>query len=111
MAICLRHLGSALHQRGDMAEALEHLQLARHRLEQNGGDDKPELIEVKNLMGGILEDQGQTAKALDLFREALRDAERLGLEPARPGPFAPHRIRPRGARRAEPGGADLLAGH
>ena len=79
VAICLRHMGSAEQQLGHLVKAAEHLAEAKEILEEQGGEDEPELIEVKNLFGGVLEDQGHTIKALDLFRSSLRDAERLNL--------------------------------
>jgi len=82
-AICRRHIGSALHDRGQLEEAAEELQRARVLLEQQGGEDKPELIEIANRLGSVFEYQGRVADALERYREAHAHAERLGIGPAR----------------------------
>jgi tetratricopeptide (TPR) repeat protein len=82
-AICRRHIGSALHALGRLDDAAGELQRSRALLEQQGGEDKPELIEVANRLGAVLEAQGQVSKALELFRDAYSLAGRLGIGPAK----------------------------
>jgi tetratricopeptide (TPR) repeat protein len=82
-AICRRHIGSALHDLGRLEDAAEELQRARALLEQQGGEDKPELIEVANRLGAVFEDQGRITDALELFKEAHAHADRLGIGPAK----------------------------
>lgn len=82
-AICRRHIGSALHGLSRLEDAAEELRHARALLEQQGGEDRPELIEVANRLGAVLEDQGHIADALELFREAHTHADALGIGPAK----------------------------
>jgi tetratricopeptide (TPR) repeat protein len=82
-AICRRHIGSALHDLGRLEDAAEELQRSRALFEQQGAEDKPELIEVANRLGAVLEDQGRIADALKLFTEAHTLADRLGIGPAK----------------------------
>lgn len=82
-AICRRHIGSALHDLGRLDDAAAELRRARTLFEQQGGEDKPELIEVGNRLGAVLEDQGKITDALELFREAHNLASRLGIGPAK----------------------------
>ncbi|HEX4837464.1 MAG TPA: tetratricopeptide repeat protein [Solirubrobacteraceae bacterium] len=82
-ALARRRLASALQQLGSLSEAEQELHFARALLERQGGTDTPESIEVMNLLGGILEDQGRTADALELFREAHNLADSLGIAPAK----------------------------
>lgn len=82
-AICRRHIGSAMHDLGRLDDAAEELQRAKTLFEQQGGEDKPELIEVANCLGAVLRDQGRTAEALELFRDAHNLADRLGIAPAK----------------------------
>jgi tetratricopeptide (TPR) repeat protein len=82
-ALARRRLASALQQLGALTEAEQELYFTKAMLERQGGTDKPELIEVLNLLGGVLEDQGRTADALDLFKEAHGLADSLGIGPAR----------------------------
>ena len=78
-----RRLASALQQLGLLTEAEQELHFARALLERSGNTDAPELIEVMNLLGGVLEDQGRTSDAMDLFREAHDLADSLGIAPAK----------------------------
>jgi tetratricopeptide (TPR) repeat protein len=82
-AICRRHIGSALHDLGRLEDAAEELQRARALFEQQGDEDKPELIEVTNRLGAVFEDEGRIAESLDLFRQAHTLADRLGIGPAK----------------------------
>lgn len=82
-AICRRHIGSALHDLGRLEEAEGELRRARALFEQQGGEDKPEIIEVANRLGGVLEDEGRVNEALELFREAHNLADSLGISPAK----------------------------
>ena len=82
-AICRRHIGGALHDLGRLEDAAEELQCARKLLDQQGGEDKPELIEVANRLGAVFQYQGRISSALELFREAHAHAERLGIGPAK----------------------------
>jgi len=82
-AICRRHIGSALQDLGRLDEAEEELRRARALFEQQGGEDKPELIEVTNRLGAVLVDQGRVHDALDLFRQAYNQAHALGIGPAK----------------------------
>lgn len=82
-AICRRHIGAALHDLGRLDDAAEELQRARKLLERQGGEDKPELIEVTNRLGAVFQYQGRIGDALDLFKEARGHAERLGIGPAK----------------------------
>jgi tetratricopeptide (TPR) repeat protein len=77
-----RHLAAALHESGRSGEAISHLERAEAILQLPDQEDVPELIEVQNLHGSILEDSNSTDRALELFRSSLRDAEDLKLEPA-----------------------------
>jgi tetratricopeptide (TPR) repeat protein len=83
VAVCLRHTGSAKQQRGDLEGASRDLRRAHEVLTQQGGEDKPELIEVTTLLGSVIEDQGHTNEALGHYRDALRLADSLNLAPAR----------------------------
>lgn len=82
-AVTRRRLASVLHQLGSYTEAEQELHFARALLERQGSTDTPELIEVMNLLGGILEDQGRAADAMELFREAHHLADSLGIAPAK----------------------------
>jgi tetratricopeptide (TPR) repeat protein len=82
-AICRRHIGSALHDLGRLEEAESELRRARALFEQQGSEDKPELIEVANQLGSVLQDQGRISEALELFREAHHQADLLGIGPAK----------------------------
>jgi tetratricopeptide (TPR) repeat protein len=82
-AICRRHIGSALHDQGRLEEAESELQRARALFEQQGSEDKPELIEVSNQLGSVLQDQGRITEALELFRQANNLAGTLGIGPAK----------------------------
>ena len=82
-AICRRHIGSALHDQGRLEEAESELRLARALFEQQGGEEKPELIEVNNQLGSVLQDQGRIHEAMDLFQQAHNLAGTLGIEPAK----------------------------
>lgn len=82
-AICRRHIGSALHDQGRLEEAESELRRAHALFEQQGGEDKPELIEVNNQLGSVLQDQGRINEAMDLFRQAHDLAGTLGIEPAK----------------------------
>ena len=82
-AICRRHIGSALHDQGRLEEAESELRRARALFEQQGSEDKPELIEVNNQLGSVLQDQGRITDALDLFRQAYSLAGMLGIGPAK----------------------------
>jgi tetratricopeptide (TPR) repeat protein len=82
-AICRRHIGSALHDLGRLDEAEGELRRARALFEQQGSEDKPELIEVGNQLGSVLEDQGRISEALELFRQAHNQADLLGIAPAK----------------------------
>lgn len=82
-AICRRHIGSAMHDRGTLEEAEGELRRAQALFEQLGGEDKPELIEVGNRLGAVLQDQGRISEALDLFRETRNLAETLRIAPAK----------------------------
>jgi tetratricopeptide (TPR) repeat protein len=82
-AICRRHIGSALKDLGRLDEAEEELRRARALFEQQGSEDKPEIIEVTNRLGAVLEDQGRIQEALELFREAHNLAHALGIGPAK----------------------------
>lgn len=82
-AICRRYIGSALHDQGRLEEAESELRRARALIEQQGGEDKPELIEVNNQLGSVLQDQGRINEAMDLFRQAHDLAGTLGIEPAK----------------------------
>lgn len=82
-AICRRHIGSALHDLGRFEAAAEELQRARALIDQQGAEDKPELIEVTNRLGTVFQSQGRVAEALELFEEANGHAERLAIGPAR----------------------------
>ncbi len=80
--LSLRHLAAARHESGNSREAIIHLERAESILAQPDQEDVPERIEVQNLHGAILEDANSTERALELFRNSLRDAEELKLEPA-----------------------------
>jgi tetratricopeptide (TPR) repeat protein len=82
-AICRRYIGSALHDQGRLEEAETELRRARALFEQQGGEDKPELIEVNHQLGSVLQDQGRITEAMDLFRQARDLAGTLGIEPAK----------------------------
>lgn len=82
-AICRRCIGSALHDQGRLEEAESELRLARALFEQQGSEEKPELIEVHNQLGSVLQDQGRINEAMDLFRQAHDLAGTLGIEPAK----------------------------
>ena len=82
-AVCRRHIGSALHDLGRLDDASEELRRAKALFEQQGGEDKPELIEVGNCLGAVLRDQGRTTEALELFRNAHNLADRLSIGPAK----------------------------
>ena len=79
--ICLRHLGSACREMGRLEEAATHLSRALSVLEALGGEDKPELIEVQNLLGAVREDQGHADEALGHYRKALDIAQALNHAP------------------------------
>ncbi len=82
-AICRRHIGSALQGLGRLDESEEELRRSRALFEQQGGEDKPEIIEVTNQLGAVLVDQGRINEALDLFRQAHSQAHSLGIGPAK----------------------------
>jgi len=82
-AICRRYIGSALHDQGRLEEAESELRRARALFEQQGSEEKPELIEVNNQLGSVLQDQGRINEAMDLFRQAHDLAGALGIEPAK----------------------------
>jgi tetratricopeptide (TPR) repeat protein len=82
-AICRRHIGSALHDQGRLEQAESELRRAHALFEQQGGEDKPELIEVNNQLGSVLQDQGRINEAMDLFHQAHDLAGTLGIEPAK----------------------------
>ena len=82
-AICRRHIGSALHDLGRLEDAGDELRRARALFDEQGGDDKPEIIEVANRLGAVLEDQGLISEALELFREAHNLADLLSIVPAK----------------------------
>jgi tetratricopeptide (TPR) repeat protein len=82
-AICRRHIGSALHDQGRLEEAESELRRARAQFEQQGSEDKPELIEVNNQLGSVLQDQGRINEGLDLFRQAYNLAGALQIGPAK----------------------------
>jgi len=82
-AICRRYIGSALRDQGRLEEAESELRRARALFEQQGGEDKPELIEVNNQLGSVLQDQGRINEAMDLFQQAHNLAGALGIEPAK----------------------------
>jgi tetratricopeptide (TPR) repeat protein len=82
-AICRRHIGSACHGLGRLDEAAEELRHARAICERQGGEDRPELIEIANCLGAVLEDQGHITDALELFREAYMHADTLEIGPAK----------------------------
>jgi len=83
VAVSLRHIASAKQERGLLAEAETDLERALALLEQQGGEDKPELIEATNLLGAVLQSQGRINDALKRYRAALQLAESLNLPPAR----------------------------
>ena len=83
VAVSLRHMASAKQERGRLQEAGDDLNRALSLLKQQGGEDKPELIEVTNLLGSVLQSRGQIEAALMSYREALQLAEALSLPPAR----------------------------
>jgi tetratricopeptide (TPR) repeat protein len=82
-AICRRFIGSALHDLGRLDEAESELRRARALFEQQGNEEKPELIEVGNQLGSVLQDQGRISEALELFREAHNLGDLLGIGPAK----------------------------
>lgn len=82
-AICRRYIGSALHDQGRLEEAESELRRARALFEQQGGEEKPELIEVNNQLGSVLQDQGRIHDAMDLFQQAHNLAGTLGIGPAK----------------------------
>lgn len=81
-AICMRYQASALHQQGHNDEAREKLQAVQEIFTRQGGEDRPELIETKLLLGSLLEDEGKSAGALELYEDALLESQRLNLRPA-----------------------------
>jgi tetratricopeptide (TPR) repeat protein len=82
-AICRRHIGSALHDQGRLEQAEGELRRAQALFEQQGSEDKPELIEVYNQLGSVLQDQGRISDALALFDDAHNLAGTLGIGPAK----------------------------
>lgn len=82
-AICRRYIGSALRDQGRLEEAESELRRARALFEQQGSEDKPELIEVNNQLGSVLQDQGRINDAMDLFQQAHSLAGTLGIGPAK----------------------------
>jgi tetratricopeptide (TPR) repeat protein len=83
VAVSLRHIASAKQERGLLNEAEADLERALGLLQQQGGEDKPELIEATNLLGSVLQSQGRINDALKHYRNALLLAESLNLPPAR----------------------------
>ena len=82
-AICRRFIGSALPDLGRLEEAEGELRRARALFEQQGSEERPELIEVATQLGSVLQDQGRISEALDYFREAHNQADLLGIGPAK----------------------------
>ncbi len=82
-AICRRFIGSALHDQGRLEDAETELRRARALFEQQGSEDKPELIEVSNQLGAVLQDQGSINDALSLFQQAHNLAGALAIGPAK----------------------------
>lgn len=82
-AICRKYIGSALHDQGRLEEAESELRRARALFEQQGGEEKPELIEVDNQLGSVLQDQGRINEAMELFQRAHQLAGTLGIGPAK----------------------------
>jgi tetratricopeptide (TPR) repeat protein len=73
----LRHVASALQELSSLEAAEDELRRALDLLQSQCPDDVPELIELNNLLGSVIEDRGHPAKALELYERALELADSI----------------------------------
>lgn len=62
---------------GDSQRALEYAREALDLLQK--ADSQVGLVKLRWCVGDVLREQGKTADAIDAYREAVRDAERVGM--------------------------------
>lgn len=80
-AISLRWRGAAQRALGQGHDAEKDLREAERILQEQGGQDRPELVEVRVGLAGVLDDLGRTKAAIELLSDALRDARQLDNAP------------------------------
>jgi tetratricopeptide (TPR) repeat protein len=83
IAICQRHLGSALLRKGEVKEARRCVEAALDYFDDRGSQDRPEVVRAKVTLAYVLLAEGRNKEATELGREALRIAENIQHDPAR----------------------------
>lgn len=81
VAISLRWRGAAQRELGELEDAEKSLTDAAEILERQGGEDRPELVEVQMGLAEVLNEQGKTQRAVEIYDGALRVARQLDNSP------------------------------